>query len=70
LIIANELTNNWEANLIPTFFVLSSRFPVFVFSYRIIYKIVDEPLKQIVVLEIGHRISSYSELARILGQGK
>jgi addiction module RelE/StbE family toxin len=39
-------------------------------SYRLVYKIIDEPLLQIVVYEIGHRSSSYSELARALGQGK
>lgn len=37
-------------------------------SYRIIYKILDE--SQILILGIGHRSSSYADLARILGQGK
>ena len=37
-------------------------------SYRIIYKILDE--SEILILDIGHRSSSYAELARILGQGK
>ena len=36
--------------------------------YRIIYKILDE--SQILILGIGHRSSSYTDLARILGQGK
>lgn len=39
-------------------------------SYRIIYKVIDEPEPEILILEIGHRSSSYAELARILGQGK
>jgi len=39
-------------------------------SYRIIYRILDEPETEILILEIGHRNSSYTDLARILGQGK
>lgn len=39
-------------------------------SYRIIYKIIDEEEPQIQVHYIGHRSSSYSDLANILGQGK
>lgn len=39
-------------------------------SYRIIYRILDEPETQILILDIGHRSSSYADLARILGQGK
>lgn len=37
-------------------------------SYRIVYKILDQ--SEILILDIGHRSSSYSDLARILGQGK
>ena len=39
-------------------------------SYRIIYRILDEPETEILILDIGHRSSSYADLARILGQGK
>jgi len=39
-------------------------------SYRIIYKVIDEPEPEIEILEIGHRSSSYADLARILGEGK
>lgn len=39
-------------------------------SYRIIYKILDEPEAEILILEIAHRSSSYTDLAKILGQGK
>jgi addiction module RelE/StbE family toxin len=39
-------------------------------GYRIIYKILDEPDSEILILDIGHRSSSYADLARILGQGK
>ena len=39
-------------------------------SYRIIYKIIEEPVSTILVLEIGHRSSSYTVLARRLEQGK
>jgi len=37
-------------------------------SYRVIYRIIDE--SQILILDIGHRSSSYVDLARTLGQGK
>ncbi len=39
-------------------------------KYRIIYKVIDDPKPEILIIEIGHRSSSYSDLARILGQGK
>lgn len=39
-------------------------------SYRIIYRILDEPESEILILDIGHRSSSYADLARILRQGK
>jgi addiction module RelE/StbE family toxin len=39
-------------------------------SYRIIYRILDEPEDEILILDIGHRSSSYTDLARILKQGK
>lgn len=39
-------------------------------SYRIIYRILDEPESEILILDIGHRSSTYTDLARILGQGK
>jgi len=39
-------------------------------KYRIIYKIVDEPKPEIDILEIGHRNTSYADLAKFLGQGK
>lgn len=39
-------------------------------SYRIIYRILDETETEILILDIGHRSSSYIDLARILGQGK
>ena len=39
-------------------------------NYRIIYRILDEPEPEILILEIGHRSSSYTDLARRLGQGK
>lgn len=38
-------------------------------SYRIIYKI-NEPLSEILILGIGHRSTSYADLARTLQQGK
>ena len=37
-------------------------------SYRIIYRVIGE--SEILILDIGHRSSSYSDLARVLGQGK
>jgi addiction module RelE/StbE family toxin len=37
-------------------------------GYRIIYKI-NESQSEILILGIGHRGSTYSDLARILGQG-
>jgi addiction module RelE/StbE family toxin len=39
-------------------------------SYRIIYRIINQPESEILILEIGHRSSSYADLARILEQGK
>ncbi|MCV0399582.1 MAG: type II toxin-antitoxin system RelE/ParE family toxin [Nitrosarchaeum sp.] len=39
-------------------------------KYRIVYKIIYEPIEKIVVFEIDHRKSSYSELAKAIGQGK
>jgi len=39
-------------------------------NYRIIYRIIEEAEDEILVLDIGHRSSSYAELARFLGQGK
>lgn len=39
-------------------------------NYRIIYRILGEPDREILILEIGHRSSSYTDLARRLGQGK
>ena len=38
--------------------------------YRIMYRILDDPESEILILDIGHRSSSYTDLARILGQGK
>ena len=43
-------------------------------DYRIIYRIIekqeDQPEPEILILEIGHRSSSYADLAKRLGQGK
>jgi addiction module RelE/StbE family toxin len=39
-------------------------------SYRIIYKILSGPECEILILEIGHRSSSYADLARSLREGK
>lgn len=39
-------------------------------SYRIIYTIPDKSNYEILILDIGHRNSSYTDLARIIGQGK
>jgi len=43
-------------------------------DYRIIYRIMekqeDQPEPEILILEIGHRSTSYANLARNLGQGK
>jgi addiction module RelE/StbE family toxin len=39
-------------------------------SYRIIYRTIDGPEPQILILNIGHRSTSYANLARNLGQGK
>ena len=39
-------------------------------SYRIIYRIIEHPVSEILILEIGHRNSSYTDLARILEKGK
>lgn len=39
-------------------------------DYRIIYRIHEEPEPEIQILYVGHRSSSYEELARILEQGK
>jgi addiction module RelE/StbE family toxin len=39
-------------------------------SFRIIYRVLEEPEPEILILEIGHRSTSYVNLARILGQGK
>lgn len=36
-------------------------------SYRVIYRVLDE--SQILILDIGHRSSSYANLARVLGKG-
>ena len=38
--------------------------------YRIIYRIINYPESEILILEIGHRSSSYTDLAKRLGQGK
>ena len=38
-------------------------------KFRIIYKIFDEPFPHILVYEVGHRKSSYSDLAKAIGQG-
>lgn len=39
-------------------------------SYRIIYRILDKSESEILILDIGHRSSSYTDLAKIIGQGK
>lgn len=39
-------------------------------GYRIIYRILENPQSEILILNIAHRNSSYSDLAKILGQGK
>ena len=39
-------------------------------NYRIIYRIIDQPQSEILILGIGHRSSSYSDMARILRKGK
>ena len=39
-------------------------------SYRIVYRILDTPEDEILILDIGHRSSSYANLAKVLGQGK
>ena len=39
-------------------------------KYRLVYKVIDESEPVIIVLEIGHRKSSYSDLAKALKQGK
>ena len=39
-------------------------------KYRIVYKIIYEPFTKIQVFEINHRKSSYSDLAKAIGQGK
>jgi len=39
-------------------------------KYRIVYKVIDEPIPKILVYEINHRKSSYSDLAKAIGQGK
>jgi len=39
-------------------------------KYRIVYKIIYEPIPTIIVFEINHRKSSYSDLAKAIGQGK
>ena len=39
-------------------------------KYRIVYKIIYEPFPKIQVFEINHRKSSYSDLAKAIGQGK
>jgi len=39
-------------------------------KYRIVYKVIDEPLPEILVCEIAHRKDAYTDLARALGQGK
>jgi addiction module RelE/StbE family toxin len=38
-------------------------------SYRIIYKVIDEPKPEILVLEISHRKDAYTDLAKALSQG-
>ena len=38
-------------------------------KYRIVYKITYEPTAKITVFEINHRNSSYSDLAKAIGQG-
>ena len=39
-------------------------------SYRIVYRVIDEPELEVLILDIGHRSKSYTDLARIIGQGK
>jgi len=39
-------------------------------KYRIIYKIIYEPVPTIVICEINHRKASYTDLAKTLRQGK
>ena len=39
-------------------------------KYRIIYKIIYEPIPTIKICEINHRKASYSDLAKTLGRGK
>ena len=39
-------------------------------KYRIVYKIIYEPIAKIIVFEINHRNSSYSDLAKAIGHGK
>ena len=39
-------------------------------KYRIVYKIIYEPIAKIIVFEINHRNISYSDLAKAIGQGK
>ena len=39
-------------------------------KYRIIYKIIYEPVPKILVFEIDHRKNSYTDLAKAIGQGK
>lgn len=39
-------------------------------KFRIVYKIIYEPIPVILVYEINHRKNSYSDLAKAIGQGK
>lgn len=39
-------------------------------KYRIVYKIVYEPVSTIYIYEVNHRKNSYSDLAKAIGKGK